>query len=291
MFNSNGVDQRTVDLRVRPHSPIVSDAVSLSGRTQVDPASILSGRTVNIIFVGQSTNQNTVQSTGTFTHNANIFNLSIAHRGACFIAKEPLLVSSESDGHHGMYLADQLIDDDVVDNVLLTNIAIGGSNCAEWCPGGGTGNASHGGPAHTGLLAYRIGLAARCIANVGLSSMRTIIDWQQGEWDTYPNATSGANYQTALQGVINEFKRVGLLRSGNVMFVNQCTNLNASSGDRNPIRAAQAAVCDEDLIRFGADIDTLDSSHRYDTVHFTTAGAAAQAALKATNIADYLENG
>lgn len=283
----NGVDQRTVDLNMRPQSPRLEDEWSLTGRTQVNPSSVLTGRTVNIIFIGQSTNQNLVQTTGTFTHNANIFNLSVAHRGACFTAKEPLLVSDHSGttfgtfGHHGMYLADQLLADGVVDNVLITNIADGGSFCADWCPGGGSTGVSNGSSGTvSGVFAYRIGLAARCIANAGLSHLPTIIDWQQGEWDSDTTATTQSNYAAALNGVVAECKRVGLLKAGNQMFIHQNTRITNGSTARNAIRAAQASVPDGALVKLGADIDTLDASYRYDDSHFTTAGAAAQAALK-----------
>lgn len=72
------------------------------------------------------------------------------------------------------------------------------------------------------------------------------------------------------------------------MLVHRCTRLTNSTGNRNPVRQAQADVVDGALVRAGADIDTLDLSHRYDDDHFTAAGAAAQAALKLPLIASYL---
>ena len=80
--------------------------------------------------------------------------------------------------------------------------------------------------------------------------------------------------------MIDEFKRVGLLRADNRMIVHQNTRIANSGALRNPIRAAQAAVADHVSIIGGADIDTLDGSYRYDGTHFTEAGGAAQAALK-----------
>jgi hypothetical protein len=292
-FSMNGADQRKADLFLRPQSPQENDvSLSLSGRTRVDPSSI-TGNVGHILFIGQSTNHNSVNEPIVPSHGSNIFNLSIAHRGAVFSGgTQPLFsgntaYAGDAGGHHGVALADQFIDDDTFDNMLITMIATGGSYCADWCPGGGT--AGGGGGARTGVLAYRIGLAARCIFNAGLSHIPLIIDWQQGEVDSDNTVTSQANYEAALNGVVTEFKKVGLLKSGNVMFINKCTRLSNSSGNKNTIRAAQAAVPDGDLVRVGADIDTLTGgTNRYDGVHFTLTGAIAQAALKKSVIDSWL---
>jgi hypothetical protein len=194
-------------------------------------------------------------------------------------------------GHPGMYLGDKLVTDAVAAKVILTNVSLGGSYGADWCPGGGTVGGIISPGTVTGELSYRIGLAARCIANAGLSGLKTIIDWQQGEWDSDATATTQANHTAALNGVIAEFKRVGLLRTGNVMFVNQCTRIGAAVGGRNQIRAAQAAVCDAGLVRLGGDMDTVSAANRYDGDHPSATGAVLFAGLKAPGIANYVANG
>jgi hypothetical protein len=268
-------------LQLRTNAPIGADAWSTSGRT-IRWLSEITGRAANIIFVGQSTNQNNIDSTTSVSHGSHLFNLSLAHRSATQIyqAKEPLLVSDlNTGGHHGMSIGDMLVDQGTLDNVVLTNIACGGSYCADWAPGGGTVGGTYAG-SRAGVLAYRIEMVAQLIEKAGLSHLPTIIDWQQGEWDSDATNTSQSNYAAALNSVINEFKRVGLLRAGNVMFVHLCTRPSASSGAKTAIRAAQASVVDGNLVRAGADIDALGGAYRYDGTHFNASGAAAQAALK-----------
>jgi hypothetical protein len=125
-----------------------------------------------------------------------------------------------------------------------------------------------------------------------LQNLKTIIDWQQGEWDSDPTATTQANHTAALNGVIAEFKRVGLLRSGNVMFINQCTRItSADTAGKAAIRAAQAAVCDAGLVRLGGDMDTILAVDRYDGTHFSASGATKQAILKAVGVENFITNG
>lgn len=289
MFNSNGANQRVVDLNLRPQPLAGADNTTLSGRTRVDPATLAGA--VHIIFVGQSTNSNHIDGTASPVHADKIFNLSIGHGGACFVAVEPLLFASATNGHHGMYLADSLIASGSTSKVLLTNIICGGNYCADWSPVGGTVGGSQAGT-RMGELSYRIGLAARCIANAGLSGLKTIIDWQQGEWDSDNTCTTQGNYTAALNAVVAEFKRVGLLRSGNVMFVNQCTRIAETSDNRNPIRSAQAAVPDGVLVRVGFDNDTITAGDRQmDGTHLKVSGAILQAAGKMPGMQNFIQNG
>lgn len=293
MFNSNGVDQRTVDLNLRPNAPIGNDTFSLTGRTLRDISDI-TGRVCNIVFVGQSTNNNGVNpSTPAPANPTKLFNLSLSHpmQRQIYQAKEPLLTSDILQGHHGIPLGDALVAQGYCDNVVLTQVACGGSYAADTAPGGGVVGGFEAGT-RAGSLAYRIGLAARVIANAGLSNIPTIIDWQQGEWDSDGTPTTYANYKLALDKIIAEFKTVGLLRQGNVMLIHKCTRLTNSSTSRNTIRQAQADVVDGGLVRAGADIDTLGFSYRAgDQTHFTSAGAVAQANLKVPLIAGFLTVG
>lgn len=286
------IDQSTADLQTRSQAPINKDTFSITGRA-LRNISDITGRFCNIIFIGQSTNNNSVDgSTPTPANPTNLFNLSLSHpmKTQIFQAKEPLLTSDLTQGHHGLPLADALVTGDHCDNVVLTQAACGGSYAADYAPGGGVVGGNQAGT-RTGSLAYRIGLAARSIANAGLWDVPTIIDWQQGEWDSDGTPTTYANHKMALEKIIAEFKRVGLLRPGNVMFIHKCTRISNSTTNRNIIRQAQADVVDGDLVRAGADIDTLGSSYRPDGTHFSAAGAVAQANLKLPLITDFLANG
>jgi hypothetical protein len=287
-FSCGALDQRTVDLNLRGEGVIGTDAFSIAGRTRISP-SIVEPTAVNIVFLGQSINNNSVSGPAPTIFEpyvplnaANIFNLSIGHRGTLFSAQQPpLLVSDLQLDHHGRMLADSIISAGLAPQVILTMAAFGGSYCADWAPGGGTcGGADGGGTTRTGLLSYRIGLAQRCICAAGLDSLPTIIDWQQGTWDSDAPATTQAEYTVSLLAVIAECERVGLLRTGRVMFVHQETRLTATTANRNAIRAAQADVCDGVLVKLGADIDTIGASYRYDGTHMTMPGGLMQAGLK-----------
>lgn len=264
MLAHGSVNQNDVDLNLRAQPLRGVDATTIAGRTQVDPATVAGA--VHIIFVGQSTNSNALQGVmPTPIHGDKIFNLSIGHKGSVFVAKNPLMSSDIVLGHHGFFLADSLISEGLAEKVLLTNIICGGNYFSDWVG--------------SGELAYRIGLAARCIARSGLTGLKTIIDHQGGEWDSDAGVTQTAA-TNSLNAIITEFKRVGLLRAGNVMLVNRNTRITNSSTLRNPVRAAQAAVVDGNIVRAGADIDSLGSSFRHDGTHFTVAGGQAQANLK-----------
>ncbi len=267
------VDQRIVDLNLRPHPNVNNDQTVLGDRVWV-PSSELAGA-VHIIFIGQSTNNNALPDTHVPTHASAIFNMSIAHRGACFYAKDPLLSGDLVLGHHGMYLADSLISDGLAEKVILTNIICGGNFIADWVPGGGTTGIG----ARPGELAYRLGLTARCIANAGLENLTTIIDMQGGEWDS-DYGHSQSDVTSWLNGIVAEAKRVGLLKPGNFAISHQNTRITNTSTNRNPTRAAQAAIVDNTWVYAGVDIDTLGAEYRHDGTHFSTAGGQAQAALK-----------
>ncbi|CAH0343178.1 hypothetical protein [Rhizobium sp. CECT 9324] len=159
-FNSNGVDQRTVDLKVRPNAPMPDDTWSLAGRT-LRNISEISGRVCNMILVGQSADHNSVQGTTTPANPTKIFNLSLSHPMSRqnFQAKEPLLTSDLTNGHHGISLADELLTAGHLDNFVLTQVAIGCCYAADCAPGGGDVGGFYAGSS-SGALAYRIGLAA-----------------------------------------------------------------------------------------------------------------------------------
>lgn len=268
-FSRGLIDQRVVDLGARPHAPIGDETFSLAGRTQVDPAT-MTGRVLNIVPMGQSTSNNSVNRTYTAANPNAIFN---SYNGAIFVAKEPLLASDlvTPEGHQIMNLADALISAGSVDKVNIVLGAAGGSFCADHAPGGGT----TGSGARSGAVAYRVGRSERILNAVGLAGRPTIIPFQLGEWDT-DAATSQTDFAAALNAVIAECKRTGLLRTGRQMFINLCTRpeaAGASAGARAAIRAAQASVVDGGLVKTGFDSDTISGAGRRDGTHYNADGA------------------
>lgn len=288
------VDQRVADLTPRSsYAPLDPDTYTLTGRTRKTLADLPLG-TLQVVMMGQSTNNNSITEDAgvvfkTLVNPTKLFNGSIAHNGSIYNLMEPLLASDITQGHHAADLGDGLVTAGV-SGVLVWMIAQGGSYGADWCPGGGLiGSPNHGPQTRLGVLAERIGRAQRCIMAAGTDHLKTIIDWQQGEWDSDAPATTQANHTAALNGMIAECKRTGLLKTGRVMFIHKCTRITNNSTDRNIIRAAQAAVVDGGLVRAGADIDTLDASYRNGGgTHFNRYGAAAQAALKQSLYLSYL---
>lgn len=256
------VNQRSVDLTVRPHS--FPDTTSISGRTQVSPTSLI-GNAINIVFPGQSTNSSAI-SGGAFSlvNPTKVYNGSVAHKASIWRADDTsgLLDCDIVEGHHGMDLGDALVTAVNAPNVVLWPIAHGASTIAQW----------------NGELKFYIGLVARSIYAAGLDVNKTFIDFQHGEANTDAATAQGA-YAADLNAIITEFKNVGLLRTGNFMFVHLCTRIAGLTASRNAVRAAQASVVDGVLVRAGADIDTI-TTNRPDGTHFNRAGAAAQAALK-----------
>lgn len=303
-FNRS-IDQNRVDMDLKDHGPIGNDTTTLAGRTIVpNPAAELDADALHILFFGQSNNNSSLTANAgdaapgryPLANPTKVLNMSIGHRGAVFYAKDPLLSADGTDSHNGMVLADQLINAGLASKVVISNCSIGGTFCGDWVVGGAyVQNMTY----RRGDAAYRIGLAQRCIKAAGLDHVRTIIDWAQGEWDSdTPTGTSQSLYQASLQLVISEMKRTNLLRVGRVMFVHKTTRLINSSERRDPVRAAQAAVVDDGLVRAGIDMDAIPANHpvtgrvtRPDGTHYGIDGGDLLAAGKRALIAAWIAEG
>lgn len=289
-YSSNGPDQHRGDLYLRNQPQVGNDITTITGRTFV-PASSIPADTLQIIFIGQSTNSNSVSGTMPVISNPDkIFNLSIANKGCSFKAAYPLISSDLILGHHGIILADLLINTGLASRVLLTHIVCGGNYFADWALTGGTVGGSFAG-VRTGELAYRIALTGRCLYNQGLLGLKTIIDHQGGEWDSDPVVTPQANSAAAINSIIAQFTEAQLLKTGNVFFEHLNTRITNTLADRTVTRSAENSVVNGGLVRLGADIDTLGDAYRYDGTHFSAAGASAQASLKFPIYQNFLLNG
>jgi hypothetical protein len=294
MGTSNGVNQHGASLILASEGILGSDTWSLVGRTSVDPVS-LAGNAINIVFIGQSTNNNAVNAVLTpfvLANPNNVYTGNIANPVAetvLYRAKEPLLASDLVSGHHGMNLGDALVSAGNTPNVVLWLAAFGGSYTGNFVPH----NAGRSGTVavQPDYLSWRIGLVARAIYAAGLDVNRTIIDYQHGEWDTDAQTTR-ANVGNNILFTAQCLQYWGLLRTGNVMFVHLNSRISGLAADRDAVRGGESDATDGVLIRLGADIDTLPASpYRYDGTHFNTLGAAAQAALKLPFYQDFLTNG
>lgn len=300
IYSSSGIDQRTIGLYVQNNSPRSNETYNLAGRTQVSATLVNGEKTAVIITIGQSTSNNAINTYAqsqidntvldpaaayTPTNSTKVQNLSIGNKGAVFLAKDPLLGGDLNLSNYGPRVADKLINAGTYARVIQVPIAIGGSFCADWQPGGGVA----GGATQIGSLAYRIGLTARVLAYVGLLNNPNLtagfVLWQQGEFDSDVPATSQATYTACLNAVIAEFRRVGITWP---FLVALCTRPSDATADRNGIRAAQAAVVNNSAgVYAGPDTDTIGTTtaDRYDGTHFVAAatgsghGSDQQAAL------------
>jgi hypothetical protein len=297
-FGSNGIRQFASDLYLQSEGALGSDTFSFVGRTEIDPPVIpdLIGNAINIVFIGQSTNNNAINATlipYVATNPHNIYNGNIANptpASSLFYAKEPLLCSDLDCGHHGMNLADSLVSAGVAQNVVLWLASFGGSFTGNFVPNGEgrSGTVTE----QPDYLSWRLGLVYRAMASMGLDANPTYIDYQHGEWDT-DAATTEANVTNNILKTVERCKYWGLLRRGNgAFYVNLNTRISGLQASRDAVRDGEEGATDGDLVRLGADIDTLPADpYRYDGTHFNTEGAAAQAALKVPLVTDFLENG
>lgn len=284
VFLAGGINQQVADLVPPTYTPVLNPwNYSLSGHAQIDPATI-SPSALLVVFLGQSTNSNSVLPTGyTPGHAGDVFNLSIAHKGATFaVGSLPLLSCDIVSEHWGKWLADALVGGGVVPQVVLAPAAFGGSYAADWAPGGGPcGGAEGTGTWRAGLLSAQIGLVERCICNAGLDNLRTVIIWNQGQWDGDSPNTSQSQYLANGQKMIAECKRVNLLRPGRRLFVDQCARITSATAGYLAVRAAQAALVDGVSVFAGIDFDAVvpySGGYQSDLTHCNWTGAAAQAA-------------
>jgi hypothetical protein len=254
-----------------------NETYNYAGRVAV-PAQLVAGeKTAVLITIGQSTINNSVQGAYVPTNGAKVQNFSIDN-GSVYVAQDPLLGSELLLSNFATRLADKLINAVTYQRVIIVPIAIGGSYCNDWSPGGGP---SSGGNV-TGTLNYRIGWTAKRLAAVGYTA--TAILWQQGEWDSDAPGTAQTDYASCLNRVIGSFRTAGI----NAPFlVGLCTRPGAANTAQ--IRAAQQSVVNNPAGKYlGADTDSIGAGGRYDGTHFNATGADQQATLWQAAINSYL---
>lgn len=216
----------------------------------VDPS-----RTAIIVGVGQSIiaaseNANYVPV------NSGVDNLNIFD-GGIYAAKDPLL-GTGTYSLAGCWLsrqADKLITGGDYDRVIIIPVARGSSTVQDWKPGG--------------LMFPNLLAAHRRLASLGL--IATAHQWVQGQADI---GISQADYQTALQAVINGPKLFGF----DAPWLIGKDTYNGAVSNAN-IRAALAAVVNNVNVFAGADTDSLTGANRFDGVHYSATGANAAAEL------------
>lgn len=278
------IDQTKTDLIIRNQGIIGNETYNLAGRTQLSSALVNGQSTAILIFVGQSLVDAGINTRAQFLSNPAILdpaavyvptngnlvqNLSIGNKGAIFNCVDPLLGGLDNLSHIGSRLADKLINGGTYARVILVTIALAGTYFADWAFGGGVTGA---GGTRTGLVNYRIGLAARCLANIGLLNnpglAKTIILVEDGQQDSNAPNTTQANATTALQNIIDSFRFVGFSAATVPILIASSTN--PANAGAVTIRAAQAAVVNNSVgVYVGSNTDSIpvDTTNRYDLLH------------------------
>jgi hypothetical protein len=226
-----------------------------SDRVRVGATEVSQGRTAVILIFGQSNGANSGDAPYVPRHRVINFNLFDGH---CYVAKDPLLGTTERRGNFASRMADMLIEQGLFDTVVLAPIGVGGSRIEEWT----TGGARH----------RRLQIAIKRAADSRLNFTHVL--WHQGE----SNAGVDANADLYTGCFLNIH---GALRSYDVgapIYVAQATICNSPPNET--IRSAQRAVVDlVSGIFAGPDTDMIGLNDRYDGCHMAESGLVRHAQL------------
>lgn len=180
-------------------------------------------------------------------------------RGRYERARDPLPGANGHGGSVWTRLGDKLIAAKLYDRVIFVPAAIGGTEIAQWAPGG---------PLHKDLLRN-----VREAQRAGLKF--THLFWHQGESDAVLG-TSQEDYQRRFLDMLAAIRALGVDAPVFIALATRC-------GDYPPnetIRAAQRGLVEPALGIFqGPDTDQLDARYRYDGCHLSDAGLDAHAEM------------
>jgi hypothetical protein len=226
-----------------------------SDRVRVSAAQVLQGRPAVILIFGQSNGANSGDAPYVPRHRVFNFNLFDGH---CYVARDPLLGTTESRGNFASRMADMLIERGLFDTVVLAPIGVGGSRIEEWT----TGGARH----------RRLQVAIKRAAENTLTFTHVL--WHQGESNAGIDADDGL-YIGCFLNIHQALRSYGVDAP---IYVAQATMCNSPPNET--IRSAQRAVVDQELGIFaGPDTDTIGLSHRYDGCHMNESGLIRHAEL------------
>lgn len=244
--------------------------------TVVNPRLVAGEKTGVILVAGESIASNSSPTQYTVT-NTKVEMLNI-YDGAIYACKDPMFSTTQGGAavHSGTLIASPmtLYADfqrglNTFSRIIIINISVGGSNCAQWAAGG--------------IFNQRFNVAkARC-DQLGLPITCTL--WQQGYNDAFPgfasDSTAQVNYITNLQSVIDSINaitgnaKIFIAKQGNIPGYNDGDSSGAT------VKAIQQNRIDSNPANclLGADTDAVpyDVSNRYDGLHLTQTGASAWA--------------
>lgn len=248
---------------MQSNSPLSNESYDYSGLTQVSPVFVGGESTCVIIGFGDSTISNTVNATYSPTNGSKVQSLSIGN-GGVYLASDPQLGAplTASSGSLLFRLGDKLISNGTYARVIFCLIGLNSAKIADWATGG--------------VLNYRIPIAAKRLAAVGLTP--NFVLCQIGANDTVAG-TSQAAYAASLQSAIDSFRAAGV--SGPFL---TALSTYTSGSTSSAIRAAQAGVTNTGASVYdGPDLDTI-TTDRHDGTHFDATGRNSAADLWITKM-------
>jgi hypothetical protein len=220
-------------------------------------------RTAVLLIAGQSNAANSAAQRHETRHPDRVLNFM---SGRCYVAGSPLLGATGFAGEPWTLMADQLIDAQAFERVILAPIAVGGSNIAQWAKGGALNNSMI--PLVQDLVThYRV----------------THVLWHQGESD-FTLKTDAISYKRQFQSFA-ETLRANAVEAP--VFVSTATRCLPGWSEPNAIQTAQKALASgQSGFKAGVDTDRLlMPQDRYDDCHMADSGevktAKAWAALLA----------
>jgi hypothetical protein len=207
-------------------------------------------RTAVLLIAGQSNAADSAAQRHETRHPERVLNFM---SGRCYVAASPLLGSTGFAGEPWTLMADELIEQGAFDRVILSPLAVGGSNIAQWAKGGAL-NTSMIPLVQDLVMHYRV----------------THILWHQGESD-FALKTDPVRYKEQFLSFADT------LRANAVdapVFVSTATRCLPGWSDPNPIRTAQQElVSGQSGFEAGVDTDKLlTAQDRYDDCHFADSG-------------------
>jgi hypothetical protein len=229
---------------------------NIDGLTQVDPRTVSGAGKAIIVVGGQSLSANYSQTTYT-PSSANVRVLNSYNGGIYRVNGSALPGCGNTLDNYFKRVADKLISGAKYTDVLLVPIAIGSMSFTDYAAGG--------------QMNHRISVAGQRLASLGLTA--TYICWGQGESDNAA-ATSQAICTSGLNSIISSC--ASAFGSSIPMYIaSESYYLGATAAN---VTNAQAAVVGG-VVHAGPNLDSLNSSNRYDNIHFNATGADAAATL------------
>src|SRR6204780_326397 len=202
-------------------------------------------RTAVVLIAGQSNAANSAAQRHETRHPERVLNFM---SGRCYVAASPLLGSTGFAGEPWTLMADELIEQGAFDGVILSPLAVGGSNIAQWAKGGA-------------LNTSMIPLVQDLVTHYRV----THVLWHQGESD-FALKTDPVRYKEQFLSFADTLRANAVDAT---VFVSTATRCLPGWSDPNPIRTAQQELVSGQS-GFAAGVDTdklLSAEDRYDDCH------------------------